>query len=83
MFCNKAYLNCTIWFMISEKASQGASFFADVQCTKSLNKTYKTIVHHKSFNQFFSALKLLSCELVVFTDMNTYTLTEGRNSKHS
>ena len=28
-----------------------------------------------------SALKLSSCELVVFVDMNTYILTEDRNFK--
>ena len=29
----------------------------------------------------FSALKLASCGMMVFTDMNTYILTEGRNFK--
>ena len=31
----------------------------------------------------FSALKLFSCRLVVFTDMSTYILTEGKNFKTS
>ena len=41
--------------------------------TKSLNKTHKKFL-------IISALKLASCELVVFRDMNTYML-KGRDFK--
>ena len=41
---------------------------------------------HQNLNKapqilIFSALKLNSCELVVFVDMNAYILTEVRNFK--
>ena len=44
--------------------------------TKSLNKAHK-----KNGLLILSALKLTSCEIVVFTDMDTYILKEGRNFK--
>ena len=65
----------TIWFMISEKISQGARFFTVVHaCTKSLKKASKT---------FFQPFKLHLCGLVVFNSYvyvvfnDTVILTEG------
>ena len=58
--------------------SQGARFFGS-RYTPNVSRK-----HTKNGAPVFlilSALKMLLCELVVFIDMNTYVLLEGRNFK--
>ena len=50
--------------------SQGACFLEMHAWHQNLNKAPQILI--------FSALKLTSCELVVFVDMNAYILTEVR-----
>ena len=75
----KARFRYTIWFMFLKKViSQGARFFEDTCGTKSHNKAHKNCAPEFLIP---SALKLTSCELVVFIDMNAYILIEGRSFK--
>lgn len=67
--------------MISEESFTRYTFFGD-SCVAAKVSTRHKINFAPKF-LILSFLKLLSCEIVVFIDMNTNILTEGRKLKHS
>ena len=75
------YWICFVHYLrFLKKVSKGAHFSSlHTRGTKSLNKAQVK----KCAPEFLilSALKLPSCELLVFTNMNTYMLTEDTNLK--
>ena len=77
------HFSYTICFMISEKSIYKVHIFSTWWCTNepevSVNKAYKQLCTRISNS--FSPLKLLSCVLVIFINMSTYILSEGRKFK--
>ena len=69
----------TIWFMISEKKKQKKK---QVQVSSPWCM-YTPQKSQRGIQNFFSALKLLLCGLVVLTDMSAYLQKEAGVSKHS
>ena len=74
----KTHFRYTIWFMIFEKKYRNVHFYSCcTRGTKSLKKVHKKNCSPEFL--IFSAVKLPSCELLVFIDMNTFILIEGTN----
>ena len=64
-----------------KKVSWGVHFFVGYVWNQ--NSQQDTQKNCATEALIFSVLKLFSCGLVVFTDMSTYILTEGKNFKTS